>query len=118
MSNNFAVIVVRPNVFEVRPPHPEVTVGFEPFVIGIDWDDNRGAWTSVRVENFARPNGDPVAVQQTNPVLTLGGATVNVVTFLRLPALEDTYYKYDLVYTRADGSEFTLDPTLMVRRVG
>ena len=114
---NVAIIYVHPNRFEIAPACPEVYVGLQDFVVGIDWTDNQNAWDWVRVQNFSRANGASVVVTHSNQTLVLGGATVNKVSFANLPFRDDTYYKYELLYHRCNGEEFLLDPTLMVRRL-
>jgi hypothetical protein len=114
---NFAVIYMHPSRFEIVPPCPEVYVGLQDFVIGIDWTDNQNTWDWVRVQNFTRPNGAAVTVSHSCQTLQRTGATVNKVTFANLPASGDAYYKYELLYHRSNGEEFLLDPTLMVRKL-
>lgn len=119
MPANFAVIYVRQFTFNVRPALPEVYVGFEPFVVGIDWSDNKDQWDWVRVQNFTRPNGAPVTTVQP-PSWTFHRnqtPTVQQFAFSSLPDPADGFYEYELVYHRANGEEFVVDPTLMIRRV-
>lgn len=114
---NVVIIKVHPSRFEITPPCPEVYVGLQDFVIGIDWTDNQDTWQWIRVQNFSRATGAAVAAAHSNQTFTVNGPTVDKVSFSSLPAAGDTYYKYELLYHRANGEEFLLDPTLMVRRL-
>jgi hypothetical protein len=119
MDENYSFIIVHPFKFELRPC-PIVTVGFEPLILIIDWEDNRGEWLRVEVQNFTRDNStlDPVDNTQSNPSFVPGGPNTNWVTFPSTPAFTDTCYKYELAFHRHNGEVFIVDPTLRIRRVG
>jgi hypothetical protein len=130
MGENYTFIYVHRYKFELRPC-PTVTVGFEPLIIVINWDDNVGGeWTDVHVQNFTRDNAslDSVLNSQSHPTFKHDPSNptrpdpdqpnMNFVTFPSTPPLDDRCYKYELVFHRRNGEVFTVDPTLMIRRVG
>ena len=119
MDENYTFIFVHPFKFELRPC-PLVSVGFQPLIIVINWDDNQGEWLRVEVQNFTRDNAtlDPVDHSQTNPSFLPAGSNTNFVTFPSTPDPDDTCYKYELVFHRRNGEVFIVDPTLRIRRVG
>ena len=118
IPENMVIIKMHKFKFEILGA-PDVLVGYDDLVFYIDWSDNEGEWTSVAVQAFQEEDGTTVNAFQTNNTFTPGGATsFNRVTFTSTPPEGVRYYKYALIYTRANGEVFTVDPTLMVRRVG
>ena len=104
--------------FEIKGA-PYFLVGYADLVFFMNWAGYESQWASVAVQGFSEEDGTPVNVLQTNGTFTPGGATVNRVSFLSVPLEGARYYKYELIFTRASPKSdvFTVDPTLMVRRL-
>jgi hypothetical protein len=111
--NNAVLIVVQPNKFQVDPPFDrQVTGGFEDFLVGINWDQNDGAWNRVVVRNF-NDGTKPVATSPSELVFTAAEKnTVKKLQFDPVGAL--TNVKYDVVYEN-DHTAYTVDPTLLLK---
>jgi hypothetical protein len=119
MPLNFVKITMHPDRFDLWPPCPEVVAATEPLNVGIDWDKDPGTWEQVRVENFVRADGEPVAITGTAPVFHRNEKNVvKRVDFEHFQS-DDHYCKYDLVFKQL-GSEKTLtvDPTLLLKKLG
>jgi len=119
MASNFVKITVYPTKIEIWPPCPEVQAAAEPLSVGVVWDNDPGTWEEVRVRSFVRDDESSVETVDFETVFTRGEK--NVVKNVKFKFLEinDHYCKYDLVLKRTGSSEtFTIDPTLLLRKLG
>ena len=106
-------IVIHPNKFEWRPQIPTVIPSQEPFVVVVDWSQNKGKWLSVTVHDFKDESGNIV---QPVSSITVEAGDSSPKELLLPDVSEEVVLKYDIVFERAKPKEsFTLDPTVILR---
>jgi hypothetical protein len=115
--SNGCQILVYPRRFVVGPACPIVRAAYEPFLIGIDWNESQDAWESVTVQNFSDPSGNPVATTPSSVTfLRSQGNIVRSIDFQHTVST-DTFCKYEIVYQGADpDDELVFDPTLLLKK--
>lgn len=117
MANNKVEIVMHPNVFEVVPAQAEVDLSAgEELELTVDWTDNQGAWTAVRVEAFRV--GSLVIETPSGPARFNGPKDTHGKVSFQWPdgQLGALQVKYQIVYDRAEPKEtLTLDPQVILR---
>jgi hypothetical protein len=114
---NCAQIIVYPRRFVVTPACPIVRAAYEPFLVGIDWDNADDAWESATVQGFTNAAGGAVATDPASVTfLRSQGNIVRPINFLHTVSA-DAFCKYEIVYQGADpGDELVFDPTLMLKK--
>jgi hypothetical protein len=116
MSISYALIIVHSDKLDFKPPCPYLLAGLQPFKIGVDWENNKGRWRKVTVQNFQKADRSGVSVMP--PFESWELPDTGYKDFYFEPTSADFYCKYEVVLEDYSGKTFTIDPVVLIKKPG
>lgn len=112
---NHLVITPKPFELVVEPSIPEVRAGHEPFLVTVDWSQNRGFWNRVDLHSILDPAGRPCDVFPS-PLTVQLGEDGNASLMFNFAVKQPMACKFSLTLHRVHPSEaFTFDPGVILK---
>jgi len=118
MAVSYSLIVVYPNRLDFKPPCAQVLGGVDPLQIGVDWENNDGAWKKVTVQSFQDAAGTNVTVLPPQESWNASDGRTLYKKFDFFSPAVDFFCKYEVVLEDYAGKTFTVDPVVLIKKPG